>query len=89
MAQIPGSDQEVLIMENQLKIWIELDKPASKQDAEINAILASKMLHKLGCSRAYSFFWDDKAKQYCYGGAMGYETLLDNGKWFDLNKLSA
>lgn len=68
------------------RIWIELDKPDSGAMALEQCELANRMLAKLGDPRGEKFFFSAR-DGYCYGGDMGYETLPDRGKWFNLDYL--
>lgn len=69
------------------RIWIELDKAATKEAAEQQCALANAMLSKLGDMGGYCFEWDDGEKKYCWSNPMGSETLSDRGKWFNLDYL--
>ncbi len=68
------------------RIWIELDKTDTKEQAEAQCKLANSMLSKLGDMGGQEFFWM-VGEGYCYGGDMGYENLPDRGKWFNLDYL--
>ena len=73
------------------RIWIELDKADSFEEAQENCELANKALVKLGIDEKLSF----DVRKFKYGqtyifyldGFM-YQELEDNGKWFDLNYLA-
>lgn len=69
------------------KIWIELALAESDEFAELQCQLANKMLARLGVS-LNPFFWDKKAKCYCFGGDWGYNDLPDRGKWLSLDALA-
>lgn len=74
------------------KIWIELEKPKSNSHADDACRLANNMLKRL-CKPEdivegdppRQFFYSENECCYCYGGAMGYTTLSDNGEWFNLD----
>src|SRR4051812_12999243 len=70
----------------QNRIWIELERPTTKEQGEERARLATTMLRRLGVQQK-SIFWDGHEGRYCYGDAMGYLTLSDDGHWFNLDYL--
>ena len=69
------------------RIWIELDAATSQDHAGAQCVLANAMISKLGDPRGQSFFWMPESG-YCWGGEMGYETLPDRGRWFNLDYLA-
>ena len=70
------------------RVWIELEKPADKAEAERNCEMANNMLQRIsegmGKPNETRFFWSERENRYCLGGQMGYQVLTDNGEWFDL-----
>lgn len=77
--------------DRELRVWIELPKPADKEHAEQLCGLANNMLKRLEKPHEgpaeRGFFWSEHEKRYCYGGAMGYTVLSDGGQWFNLEYL--
>lgn len=74
------------------RIWIELDKPRDEENAKQICRLANSMLRKIGPLSAFdgmTFFHMPLSHRYCYGGQMGYEELVDNGKWFNLDNMGS
>lgn len=81
------------------RVWIELERPTGKEfrdpvlrDAEASrrAELATNMLARLNAPEpldGYHFWWSKHEGRYCYGSAMGYESLSDDGQWFNLEHL--
>lgn len=83
------------------KIWIELDNPKANKDlktaeqakafADEQCRLANNMLKRLRDDESNPseqvFYWSESDRCYCWGGPMGYETLPDHGKWFNLDYL--
>lgn len=47
------------------RIWIELDKPRDKADAEKQCELANKMLRRLSPHTARGFWWSEREARYC------------------------
>lgn len=69
----------------QHKVWIELPKPKDADEAADIVTFANNMLHRLnGKEPSNLFWWDGKDRCYCYGGEDGYNSLSDNGHWFNL-----
>lgn len=72
-------------------VWIELEKPKDNTHAEHVCRLANNMLRRLAEKATdmggQEFFWSRSEQSYCYGGDMGYSTLSDHGKWFNLDYL--
>lgn len=68
------------------RIWIELDREA--EDKSEQCRLANLVMKKLGITKGYEFFWSAHDRRFCWGGDMGYETLSDNGRWFNLDYLA-
>ena len=79
------------------RVWIELERPTGREftsdrvlynaEAHRRAELATNMLARLNAPEpldGYRFFWSEREGRYCYGGPMGYESLSDNGQWFNL-----
>ena len=80
-------------MKKQKRIWIELDKAESFEDAKENCELANLMLQKLGVYR--NPFYAVKKQNYTNtfynfsdGPASGFTELDDRGQWFNLEYLS-
>jgi len=72
------------------KVWIELPKVDTLEEAEAHCELANKMLRKLGVP--YDVFWATDSQRYTStfynanegpGGA-GFTELEERGKWFNL-----
>lgn len=74
------------------RVWIELDVPKDKDNAQAICKSANQMLGKLvpglGSPSVGAFFLSGHGC-YCFGGDFGYEELEDNGKWFNLDTLGA
>jgi hypothetical protein len=69
-------------------VWIELPKPIDAVEAESVCVKANNMMARLaGGSVSTTFTWNDKRHRYEWGTPMGYETLEDWGKWFNLDYL--
>ena len=72
-------------------VWIELEKPRDDAHAEACCVAANRMLARLikteDLKTLQEFWWDADDHIYCYGGPMGYTTLGDRGKWFNLDYL--
>ena len=73
------------------RIWIELDKANSFEEAQENCKLANKALVKLGINKKICFDVRQIKHRQTYvfylDGFM-FEELEDNGKWFDLDYLA-
>lgn len=73
----------------QAKVWIELEKPAKLTQKQRDDIIAkaNRMVRRLAAPDGVvgRFSWDSKRAQYAYETDSGYETLGDNGKWFNLD----
>lgn len=71
------------------RIWIELEKPRDKADADKQCELANNMLKRLSDhpEKATEFWWSEHEKQYClqFGDNGGYIVLTDRGHWFNLD----
>lgn len=67
-------------------VWIELQRPASTEEATLRCHLANRMLTRLngGAEPSHLFGWDSRRKLYTYGNDMGYVTLIDRGTWLNL-----
>lgn len=72
-----------------MKVWIEVDRP--KNDAE--GLEACEKLNNMmarlnnGDTQGWLFHWSHNDRRLCWGNAMGYEVLPDNGNWFNLDHL--
>jgi len=76
------------------KIWFELPKVETVEQAQAACELANKIMRKLGVK--YDVFWATDQQSYCStfynanegpGGA-GFTELSDRGKWFNLAYLA-
>ena len=69
------------------RIWIELDKANSFEEAQENCKLANKVLLKLGISDRMFFSVRHKkyGKTYIFHHQGMSEDLPDRGKWFSLD----
>ena len=67
------------------RVWIEIDKPESKEHGEEQCRLANNMLKRLG-ARGQSFFYDKRTEGYSLETSLDgcYTELEDNGSWFNL-----
>ena len=83
-------------MNKEKRIWIELDKADSFEEAQENCKLANKVLIKLGI-RPDMFFtvrptkedWNGNYRKIYVWYHQGMtEDLSDRGKWFDLEYLA-
>lgn len=75
--------------ERKHRVWIELEQPADDADAAEIVAEVNNMLQRLKRPNDYirQFGWDTKRKQFTYGDDMGYENLVDRGKWLSLTYL--
>jgi hypothetical protein len=81
------------------RVWIEIERPTGKEfkdpvlrnaEAARRAELATNMLARLNAPEpldGYKFWWSEHEGRYCYGGPMGYQSLADDGEWFNLEHL--
>lgn len=73
------------------KVWIELVRSADKEFCDEQCRLANNMLNRLAkpsdLPRRDDFFYSEHDRCYCFGGAMGYNTLPDSGLWLSLDYL--
>ena len=76
------------------RIWIELDKAETLEEAKENCELANKVIHKLGVSKEAKFF-ATKHQQYTntfynftWSHLADFTELDDYGQWFDLEYLA-
>jgi len=64
------------------RIWIELERPGTTDEAVKYAKIANAMLEQLGIDK--EFYWDTEGRDWWLnqknGG--GYTVLEDNGHWF-------
>lgn len=71
------------------RVWIELEKPTSKEHADEQCRLANRMISRLAkpgdMPKEEGFFYSEIEKRYCYGGHHGYVVCVDNGHWFNLD----
>jgi hypothetical protein len=68
----------------QNRVWIELEKPCTKEQGDARAALVSAMLRRLGLEVG-RVWWSEHEARYCFGDAMGYIVLSDHGHWFNLD----
>ncbi len=75
------------------RVWIELERPSSLDDAKDKCALVNKMLNKLGLDGEW--FWPtDRRGHVEYNlnqdgnSAHGFLTCGDNGHWFNLDRLT-
>jgi len=71
----------------QNKIWIELEIKPGKHNKEHNekqVELANALLKKLGAGPGFEMLGENLIT----GGPGSYETLADNGSWFNLDYLA-
>ena len=74
------------------KIWIELNKADTFEEAQVQCDLANKMLKKLGLE--HDKFVASDEQRYCrtfynYQVSIGsYTELDDRGQWFNLDYLA-
>lgn len=76
------------------KVWIELPKVDTLEEAKKHCELANQMMRKLGVD--YDVFWATDEQRYTgtfYNanegpGGAGYTELNDRGKWFNLTYLA-
>lgn len=69
------------------RVWIELEKPVDKEDADRITVLANRMLSRLAapdCIPMRRFFWSENEQRWCLGDVT-YKALADNGEWFNLD----
>ncbi len=71
------------------RIWIELDKPINKEDAEKQCELVNNMFQRLQAEgiKGPKFFWSEHEVKYCleFSENGGYLVLNDRGHWFNLD----
>jgi len=76
------------------RIWIELDKAKTFEEAKENCELANKVIHKLGVPKDAKFFAVKEQKHtntfynYTSSYMSGFTELDDRGTWFDLEYLA-
>lgn len=69
------------------RIWIELDKPESKEHAEEQCRLANKLLKRLGLE-VMEFWWSSGAYYLTLNDSQMFVKCVDRGHWFNLDKLA-
>lgn len=72
------------------RVWIELEQPRDDTHAAEIVEQANNMLKRLspdGLGLSTCFGWDERRKQFTWGGDMGYENLVDRGQWLSLTFL--
>ncbi len=78
-----------------MKVWIDLTKVETVEEAQKHCDAANAMLNKLGVKGEY--FWATDEQRYTStfynanedgSGAGGYTELSDRGKWFNLGYLA-
>ncbi|MDO8839628.1 MAG: hypothetical protein Q7V31_11935 [Parvibaculum sp.] len=78
------------------RVWIELDKITSPEQAEEACALVNRMLDRLcelddgpdeGQPNRQRFWYHSEKNCYCYGGVGGYTEQTDRGAWFNLDYL--
>lgn len=76
----------------QLKVWIEFQRPAGNDavsreaDAARIARHANRMLQRLMPGTDLHFFWSDHRAMWCFGDH-SFQYLSDNGTWLNLEHL--
>ena len=73
-----------------LRVWIELEKPKSDEQAQEIVSAANAMMKKLGIEHDVFGWWQDKGKYiHIVDGETGaFAWLNDRGDWFNLEYLS-
>lgn len=74
------------------KVWIELERADSFEDAQKNCELVNKVLKKIGV-KDVEFFASDEQRYTCSFYNLGlpdgsYYELMENGHWFNLEALA-
>lgn len=69
----------------QNRVWIELERPTSKEDGDKQCELANNLLKRLhGPDTGLSFFWSEHKGMYAFGN-VSFTYLSDRGTWLNLD----
>jgi hypothetical protein len=71
------------------RIWIELDRPGTTDEAVKYAKIANAMLAQLGINQ--EFYWDEKTRYWwlIQENDRGYLVMVENGHWFNFTEMDA
>ena len=76
------------------RIWIELEKAKTFEEAKENCELATKLIHKMGVEKSAKFYAVKNQRHtntfynFTFSHASGFTELDDRGTWFDLDYLA-